>query len=154
MSEGTGRFGLWPVSAVWDGSCCLRIWFGKSDADSPLHPELTEYLAGKRQSFSLFRSPAEEGDSVSARIYRVVAAIPYGETQTYAEVAAAAGTHPRAVGAALRRNPTPIIIPCHRVVGKHGIGGFTPDIRIKEDLLKLESAAVKQKTVINRRNKL
>ncbi|MCQ1537913.1 MGMT family protein [Methanocalculus taiwanensis] len=138
IKEGTGRFGLWPVSAAWDEQYVYRVWFGHSDGDDGLHPMITEYLAGRRYDLLDLLSPADEGESTSAVIYRVVRGIPYGEMMTYGEVAAAAGTHPRVVGGALRRNPTPLVIPCHRVVGEKDIGGFTPDIRIKEDLLGLE----------------
>ncbi len=139
MREGTGRFGLWPVSVAWDDEYIYRVWFGHSDGDGGLHPAITEYLAGRITDLSELRSPADEGGSKSAAIYRVVRGIPYGKTMTYGEVAHAADTHPRVVGGALRRNPTPLVIPCHRVVGETDIGGFTPDIRIKEDLLRLES---------------
>jgi methylated-DNA-[protein]-cysteine S-methyltransferase len=64
--------------------------------------------------------------------------IGYGTTATYGEIAETAGTVPRVVGQAMARNPTPLVIPCHRVVGKHGIGGFTPSIEIKETLLRIE----------------
>ncbi len=150
MREGTGRFGLWPVSAAWDEDYIHRVWFGHSDGDDGLHPAITEYLVGKRSDLSELRSLAEEGESTSAAIYRVVRCIPYGETMTYGEVAAATGTHPRVVGGALRRNPTPLVIPCHRVVGEKDIGGFTPDIRIKEDLLGLESRRQKNTLKIKR----
>jgi methylated-DNA-[protein]-cysteine S-methyltransferase len=64
--------------------------------------------------------------------------IEYGTTATYSEVATLIGTAPRAVGQAMARNPTPLAIPCHRVVGKHGPGGFTPSLEIKEALLLME----------------
>ncbi|RQD82059.1 MAG: methylated-DNA--[protein]-cysteine S-methyltransferase [Methanocalculus sp. MSAO_Arc2] len=153
IKEGTGRFGLWPVSAAWDDEYIHRVWFGRSGSANPLHPALIEYLAGRRRAFDDIRSPAGEGDSVSDEIYRVVQQIPYGETRTYTEVAAAARTHPRVVGGALRRNPTPIVIPCHRVVGKKDIGGFTPDLRIKSDLLALEADTI-QKGRLNRGNRI
>ena len=53
---------------------------------------------------------------------------------TYGEIAGKVSTSPRVVGQAMRRNPTPLVIPCHRIVGKHGIGGFTPSPEIKEAL--------------------
>jgi methylated-DNA-[protein]-cysteine S-methyltransferase len=48
------------------------------------------------------------------------------------------GTNPRLVGLAMRRNPTPLVVPCHRVVSASGLGGFTPSIDIKESLLRME----------------
>ncbi len=65
--------------------------------------------------------------------------IGYGRTVTYAELARAACTSPRAAGRALAINPIPIVIPCHRVVAKHGIGGYSAGIDIKTRLLELES---------------
>jgi len=57
---------------------------------------------------------------------------------TYGDIARRAGTSPRVVGQAMRRNMVPLVIPCHRVVSQSGIGGFTPDPAIKEDLLAME----------------
>lgn len=69
--------------------------------------------------------------------------IPYGETKTYGEIAKKLKTSPRAVGNACRRNPIPIVIPCHRVVASKGLGGYSGAIEgetqdIKRNLLKLE----------------
>lgn len=73
------------------------------------------------------------------RVLDYVARIPRGETRTYGEVARALRTGPRAVGQALGANPTPLLIPCHRVVASSGIGGFSgPGIRMKKRLLRLE----------------
>ena len=66
--------------------------------------------------------------------------IPYGSTVTYGEIAREVGTSPRAVGQAMARNPTPLVIPCHRVVAADGIGGFSPSVEIKEALLAMEKA--------------
>lgn len=69
--------------------------------------------------------------------------IPYGETRTYGEIAKKLKTSPRAVGNACRKNPLPIIIPCHRVVASNGIGGYSGEtegsmLDIKYRLLQLE----------------
>jgi methylated-DNA-[protein]-cysteine S-methyltransferase len=80
-------------------------------------------------------------------IYREVRKIPYGETKTYGEVGAALHVSPRLVGLAMKRNPTPLIIPCHRVVSRNGIGGFSPDPELKVLLLSLEK---KSKRVLSR----
>jgi len=76
----------------------------------------------------------------SQQILAVIASIPYGDTMTYGQVAAYAGRPraARAVGAVCRSNPLPVLVPCHRVVGAHGLGGYTPGVRIKESLLQLE----------------
>jgi methylated-DNA-[protein]-cysteine S-methyltransferase len=66
--------------------------------------------------------------------------IKYGRTITYSELARNTGSSARAVGGALARNPIPIIIPCHRVVAKHGIGGYSAGIELKTKLLELEKS--------------
>ncbi len=74
-------------------------------------------------------------------VYREVLKIPLGETRTYGEIAAAVGRPgaARAVGNALSKNPYPLIIPCHRVVAKDGIGGYSRGVDRKLDLLALEN---------------
>ena len=77
------------------------------------------------------------------RVLKQVQRIPYGKTRTYGEIAKTLGTSPRAVGNACRRNPVPIVIPCHRVVAAKGMGGYSGAtegeiLGIKYQLLKLE----------------
>ncbi|MDD2587110.1 MAG: MGMT family protein [Syntrophomonadaceae bacterium] len=78
----------------------------------------------------------------SRKVLEYVYTIPYGTTRTYSEVAAATSNPraARAVGQAMRRNPLPLIIPCHRVVAQNGLGGFTSEggIRVKEEMLSME----------------
>ena len=85
-----------------------------------------------------------EGDAISARIYRAVREVPYGSTATYGQIAALVGTSPRAVGRAMAHNPTPLVVPCHRIVAAKGIGGFSPALEIKELLLALEQKGKKR----------
>ena len=68
--------------------------------------------------------------------------IPYGKTRSYGELAAAIGSAPRAVGGACGKNPIPIVIPCHRVLSKAGLGGYSGSggLKTKETLLALEGA--------------
>jgi methylated-DNA-[protein]-cysteine S-methyltransferase len=77
-------------------------------------------------------------------IYRRVREVPYGKTATYKEIGIDCGTSPRVVGQAMSRNPTPLIVPCHRIVSKSGPGGFTPSPEIKVALLGMEKAAVER----------
>ncbi len=74
-------------------------------------------------------------------VYQAVAAIPPGSTLSYAEVAEQAGSPraARAVGSAMAQNPIPLVVPCHRVLGSDGIGGFTGGLRLKQDLLACEA---------------
>ncbi|MFO7605968.1 MAG: methylated-DNA--[protein]-cysteine S-methyltransferase [Desulfurivibrionaceae bacterium] len=82
--------------------------------------------------------------SFQRRVWRHLCRLGPGETITYGELAAAAGSPggARAVGNACNRNPLALIIPCHRVVAANGLGGFAGDLRIKRKLLELEKQAV------------
>ena len=102
--------------------------------------ELEEYFKGKRKEFTVPCRP--EGTDFQKRVWETLIQIPYGETRTYKEIAAAAGNSKasRAVGMANNRNPIPIIIPCHRVIGTNGsLTGYAGGLKVKEYLLKLES---------------
>jgi methylated-DNA-[protein]-cysteine S-methyltransferase len=99
------------------------------------------YFHGKTKNFSLPLSI--QGPAFSQKVWQELRSIPYGETRSYAEVARALGkpNSCRAVGQANRRNPLPIIIPCHRVIGKNGaMTGYIGKgyIGLKEQLLELE----------------
>jgi len=138
VHEGSCPFGLWHVHVVWSGDRVLQVRFGRSPSSSPAPAAFVRFLAGDPDALTGFVSVATEGDSVYARIYRAVQAIPYGETATYGEVARRVGTVPRVVGTAMRLNPTPLIVPCHRVVAKDGLGGFSPSPELKQALLSME----------------
>jgi len=138
MQSGSCRLGLWRVSVDWDETTVHRVRFVRSAPADPVPVQFTRYLAGKGTDFYPFTSIALKDDTVYASIYRAVSKIPYGETRTYGEIAEICETHARVVGTAMARNPTPLIVPCHRVVASNGIGGFSPDIEIKNALLKLE----------------
>ena len=87
--------------------------------------ELREYFAGERREFSL--PLAAQGTEFQRRAWEALRRIPYGETRSYAELAAAVGSPKgaRAVGQANGRNPLPIVVPCHRVLASGGgIGGY------------------------------
>lgn len=102
--------------------------------------ELEEYFAGKRQKFTVPLSP--HGTEFQQAVWEALRAIPYGETRTYGEIAAAVGRPraARAVGMANHDNPLLIFTPCHRVVGKNGaLTGFACGLEVKRRLLELES---------------
>lgn len=101
--------------------------------------QLQEYLARQRKVFELPIAPA--GTDFMRAVWDELVAIPYGETRTYAEIAAAVGAPRacRAVGQANHRNPIPIIIPCHRVIGSGGsLVGYGGGLELKRRLLALE----------------
>ena len=103
--------------------------------------QLAEYLDGRRQCFDLPLAP--EGSQFQRRVWIEIARIPFGETITYAELAARAGApgSARAAGAATGRNPLSIVVPCHRVVGSDGsLTGYAGGLERKTKLLELEGA--------------
>lgn len=106
--------------------------------------QLSAYLRDPDFVFDLPLDVA--GTAHQARVWEVMTRIPRGEITTYGELAALIGSSPRAVGQACGSNPLPIIIPCHRVVGKNGAGGFMHQsggdaLTIKHWLLRHEQAA-------------
>jgi methylated-DNA-[protein]-cysteine S-methyltransferase len=138
VTSGSQSFGLWVVTVSWQGDAVYRVHFGRTGPEGPVHPLIRQYLMGQEVDLSVLRSPADETDGVSGTIYRAVRRVGYGEVATYGDIAARVGTSPRAVGQAMARNPTPLVIPCHRIVSKNGLGGFTPPLEIKRDLLAME----------------
>lgn len=103
--------------------------------------QLDEYFAGKRRTFDLPLSP--QGTDFQRTVWTTLASIPYGETISYAQLASRVGkpSAMRAVGAANGRNPLPIVLPCHRVIGADGsLTGFGGGLPTKQFLLKLEGA--------------
>ena len=101
--------------------------------------QLDAYFAGRGATFDLPLAP--EGTDFQRRVWRALATIPFGETRSYGEVAAMIGAPraSRAVGAANGRNPIPVIVPCHRVIGADGsLTGFGGGMERKRFLLTLE----------------
>ena len=107
----------------------------------PVRRQLEEYFEGARQSFDIPIDWALVGEW-GRKILGACAAIPFGETRTYGDMAKAAGSPKasRAAGTALGHNPVPVVVPCHRVLpaGKRSIGNYTGGVHIKERLLQLE----------------
>ena len=103
------------------------------------HNQLDQYFAGLRKHFELPLAP--NGTPFQRAVWNAIAQVPWGETLTYAELAARAG-HPgsaRAAGAATGRNPLSIIVPCHRIVGSDGsLTGYAGGLDRKQTLLALE----------------
>ncbi|CAA6604855.1 Methylated-DNA--protein-cysteine methyltransferase, constitutive [Rhodospirillaceae bacterium LM-1] len=86
--------------------------------------QVQDYLAGKRKDFDLPLDPM--GTDFQKRVWKAMVAIGYGKTKSYGEIAAKLKSSPRAVGTACGRNPIPLIIPCHRVLGANGgLGGYS-----------------------------
>ncbi len=129
--RGISRISFTPLAL--DGDCENAL------LDSAAR-QLEEYFARCRQTFDLTLDV--RGRDFQRRVWNAVAAIPYGETRSYAEIAQQVGSPKavRAVGAANGANPVPILVPCHRVVNSNGkLGGYGGGLEMKSRLLALES---------------
>ena len=110
----------------------------KSSFNELVLKELCEYFKGERKTFTFnYRINAS---GFLKKVLDFVQTIPYGETRTYTDVAEAIGKPRsyRAVGNALNKNPLLIVVPCHRVISKNGLGGYKYGNEIKRTLLELE----------------
>ncbi|MGI8845373.1 MAG: methylated-DNA--[protein]-cysteine S-methyltransferase [Thermoleophilaceae bacterium] len=120
--------------------------FEDDRAFEPARAQLAEYFAGSRTAFTLPLSRAGGGD-FDRLVWTQVCQIPYGSSASYGQVAAAIGHADafRAVGASNGRNPLPIVVPCHRVIGGDGkLVGYGGGLPAKRRLLALESGGVQQ----------
>ena len=156
MSEFRGTLespvGLLQLEATQQGLSAVRFPRRTPDptARTRNHPHITEakqqlgaYFAGKLETFSV---PLDwRGTAFQESVWLALTAIPYGDTVTYADIARAIGRprSARPVGGAVGKNPLPIIVPCHRVIGTdQTLTGFTGGLDIKIRLLQLEGREV------------
>ncbi len=105
--------------------------------------ELDEYFAGRRRVFDLALDLRVA--PFHADVLRELASVPYGQTDTYGSLAAKVGRPraARAVGTVMNRNPIPIVLPCHRIIGASGaLTGYAGGLDVKRHLLRLEGVAV------------
>jgi len=117
-------------------------WLHDPDFLADARHQLLDYLTGHREGFDLPLAPV--GTPFQLKVWHTLAQIPFGQTWSYAQLAARVGkpTASRAVGAANGRNPLPIVLPCHRVIGANGaLTGFGGGLPTKLALLRLERAA-------------
>jgi methylated-DNA-[protein]-cysteine S-methyltransferase len=139
-----------PLTAVRQDGVLVGLWMGSPPAGETLgqrdddgfadvRGQLAEYFAGSRTSFDL--PLRASGNPLQLAVWQLIAAIPYGATRTYGDLARDLGdrTLAQAVGAACGRNPLPVVVPCHRVVGADGsLVGFGGGLDRKRFLLDLE----------------
>lgn len=99
--------------------------------------QIEEYLDRKRTAFDL---PFKLfGTDFQKRVWEVISCVPYGETISYREIGERINSRGyQAIGSACGKNPLPILIPCHRILGKDNLGGFGAGLEIKQRLLKIE----------------
>lgn len=104
--------------------------------------QIHAYLAGSVKQLSI--PFIMRGSSFQQRVWKVLCRVPYGRVITYGEVALKAGSPKafQAVGSACGANTIPLIIPCHRIVAKRGIGGFGAGLEIKRKLLAIEGVFI------------
>lgn len=136
-----------PLTLTGTEDALTRLSFGggQAGADSPSPAlelaarELAEYFAGARREFTVPLAP--EGTAFQLAVWSALREIPYGATASYRDIAVRLGRPGGAVavGQANSRNPIPIIIPCHRIIGAGGqLVGYTGGLEIKRFLLRLE----------------
>lgn len=122
-----------------EGTLGPRVEAESDDLFAAARTQLTDFLSGTKIAFDL--PITMRGDERQHRVWKMLTAIPYGDTVTYGELAAALadGTTAQEVGQAVGRNPLSIIVPCHRVVGKNGqLTGYAGGLARKQFLLELE----------------
>jgi methylated-DNA-[protein]-cysteine S-methyltransferase len=136
---------LGDLTLTEDSGAIVSLWWGGTahGNGSALLAEaarqLDAYFAGELAAFDLPLRPA--GSPFEQRVWTAMRRIPYGKTQCYGELAAAIGSAARAVGGACGSNPIPIVIPCHRVLAKTGLGGYSGNggLKTKKTLLSIEA---------------
>ncbi|MBI3446103.1 MAG: methylated-DNA--[protein]-cysteine S-methyltransferase [Magnetospirillum sp.] len=132
-----------------DGAIVALDWgFVPENDETPLllkaRQQLEEYFEGKRHSFDLPLAPA--GTAFQQKVWAALSMIPFGAIKTYGQLAQELGTAARALGGACGRNPIPVIIPCHRVLGANNhLGGYSgiDGVETKEFLLRHEGVPLK-----------
>jgi methylated-DNA-[protein]-cysteine S-methyltransferase len=133
------------LTLIAEGDAIVSLWFVAGDrpgAPTPLLREakrqLEHYFKRRRRAFDVPTAP--QGTPFQRRVWEALVRIPYGEVRTYGELAHALRSAPRAIGQACGQNPIPILIPCHRVVGDHSLGGYSGGrgIETKQRLIELE----------------
>lgn len=136
QSDGSAITRLAPGCVGLEGAC------EPTEVTNQAANELQEYLGGTRRYFDVPLRPSDT--AFQKAVWGEMLDIPYGKTKTYAQVARAIGSPKayRAVGMAAHRNPLPIFIPCHRVVGADGaLVGYALGLEAKRYLLDLEKAS-------------
>lgn len=136
---------LGPVTLTEMGGVITALdWTDSPAAPSPLLAEAAQQvLAYFDRRLTRFDLPLDFGTGFQAQVRRAMAAIPYGETRRYGDLAQKIGAPAQAIGQACGANPLPILIPCHRVLAAKGLGGFSAKggVESKVFLLRLEGAA-------------
>lgn len=147
----TLRTPLGELTVFEDDGALVAVDWGRAAGGGEETPLLKKtrkafeaYFAGKKNAFAGL--PLRPGGTDHQRaVWRAMQAIPYGETASYADLARKIKSGPRAVGTACGKNPLPIVVPCHRVLGTGRIGGYSggDGLATKRQLLALEGVDVR-----------
>lgn len=137
---------LGPLLVEADAGRLVRLTWSRAGSEGAsalldrAAAELAEYFAGSRHAFDL---PLALSPGLTGEVQREMLAIPFGETTTYGAIARRLGVPAQAVGQACGANPLPVIVPCHRVLGAGGLGGYSGagGVETKVWLLRHEGAA-------------
>ena len=127
-----------------------KVVIEESDLIKRAYIQIDEYIKGKRKIFDLPLNP--NGTEFQKKVWKALTEIPYGETTSYKDIAVTLGNEKacRAVGMANNKNPIPIIIPCHRVIGANKkLVGYVGGLDLKKMLLNLEGISVQEDKVKN-----
>ena len=141
-----------PITLFEENGVIIAVeWGWPPESEDPPAPvlerardQLDAYFEGRLTEFDLPLAPM--GTAFQKKVWQAMSRIPFGATRTYGDLATELGTSPRALGGACGRNPIPIIIPCHRILGSNGgLGGYSgmDGTDTKAFLLRLEGVAVK-----------
>lgn len=127
-----------------DGPAIVALDWGRAASQdntallNKARAQILAYFAGDLETFNIPLAPV--GTAFQKKVWAAMQTIPFGQTQTYGDLARRIQSGPRPVGTACGVNPIPIIIPCHRVVAAHGLGGYSGagGLATKQTLLALE----------------
>lgn len=128
------------IYALARGRKAIYIGFDKVEVEisKELLSELEEYLMRRRKEFSFEPDFSIYEGEVRRVLKYVYKNVKYGETKTYGDIAKSLNLNPRFVGYALSRNRHLILIPCHRIISRRNLGGFSAGLEVKKFLLSLE----------------
>ncbi|MDZ4312354.1 MAG: methylated-DNA--[protein]-cysteine S-methyltransferase [Cypionkella sp.] len=136
---------LGPISVTETAGVITALhWHAGPAPETPLLAEALAQLAAYfDRRLTRFDLPLDYGSGFAEQVRRAMAAIPYGETRQYGDLAKEIGAPAQAIGQACGANPIPVLIPCHRILAAKGLGGFSAKggVESKVFLLKLEGAA-------------
>ena len=143
-----------PLTLTAGENGIISVTFEKTDANDDFtllneaEKQLSQYFSGKRREFSL---PLDmRGTPFQIKVWNALLKIPYGQTASYKDIACAVGNSKacRAVGNANNKNPLPILIPCHRVIGSNAaLTGYAGGLEVKKFLLDLEKKSSQNKNL-------